>query len=353
MKNTKNKAGKRVVKGWQMKWVYGMGIVIVVGGVMAFGLIGYYAYDMKREGALPMIYMILPLIIVYTIAIRGALSGMEERIHRLSDGIGAVTQGDLDYRIELKDAEEYRSLYEGFNRMAEELSHTRQEMEDFTNTFAHEFKTPITSINGFAELLLEKWEVIDEKERQEYLTMIAEQSRRLSDLSKNTLLLSKVNAMQIVTNRERYNLTEQIRGCVILFLQEMEKKDIGVELPEDEDLWYYANPGLLEHVWINLLSNAVKYTGEGGRIRITQQESDVDVKITISDTGVGMDEVTRAHIYEKYFRKDTAASPSGNGIGLAVVAGIISLCGGNVAVESTPGEGSSFTVTLKKEADKV
>ncbi len=349
MKNTKNEAGRRIVKGWRMKWVYGMGVVIVVGGVMAFGLIGHYTFDMEREGAISMIYMILPLIIVYTIAIRGALGGMEERMRRLTDGINAVTEGNLDYRIELKDAEEYRGVYEGFNRMVKELSNTRREMEDFTNTFAHEFKTPITSINGFAELLLEKWDVLDAHERQEYLGMIAEQSRRLSDLSKNTLLLSKVNAMQIVTNREKYNLTEQIRGCVILLFQEMEKKDIEVEIPE-EDLCYYGSRELLEHVWINLLTNAVKYTGTGGEIRITQQEGDDELRVTISDTGVGMDEETIAHIYEKYFRKDTAASPSGNGIGLAVVAGIIRLLGGEVTVESAPGEGSSFTVLLKKEA---
>ncbi len=350
MKNSKNDAAKtkKVFKTWQMKWVYLMGIVIVVGGVMAFGLVGYYAYDMDREGALPMLYMVLPLVIVYAIAIRGALGGIEERMSRLSDGINAVTEGDLNYQIELKGAEEYHTVYEGFNRMARELAHTRMEMQDFTNTFAHEFKTPITAINGFAELLLEQWDTVDEKDRIEYLTLIAGRSKRLSDLSKNTLLLSKVNAMQIVTDMEDYNLTEQLRECVIMQLQSIDSKNIDVELPEEMDISYRGNRELLEQVWINLISNAIKYTPPGGRITISQQKEDGTVAVSITDTGVGMDEETIAHMYEKYFRKDTAVSPSGNGIGLAVAARIVELCEGSIDAESVVGEGTTFRVTLKK-----
>ncbi len=341
-----NNQKKPIFKNWQMKWVYSVGIVIVVGGVMAFGLIAFYFFDMGRDRAISMVYMVLPLILLYAVAIRGALGGMEQRMHKLSDGIEAVTEGDLNYRIELKDAEEYEKVYEGFNRMAEELSKTRQEMVDFTNTFTHEFKTPITSINGFAKLLLEKWEIIPESERREYLELIASQSRRLSELSQKSLLLSKVNAMQIVTDREKYNLTEQIRSCVILLFQDMERKNIEVELPE-EDLFYYGNRELLEHVWINLLSNAVKYTPEGGRITITQSGDNERISVTVRDNGVGMDEETQRHIFEKYYRQDTAVSPSGNGIGLSVAARIAELCGGGITIESSVGGGSAFTVELK------
>ncbi len=344
MKASDNHTEKKIFKGWQMKWVYLLGIAIIVGSVMAFGLVAYFSYDMEKEGAISMIYMVLPMLLVYTVAIRGALSGMEQRMHKLFDGIEAVTEGDLDYRIDLKESAEYRHVYEGFNKMTQELSNTRKEMQDFTNTFAHEFKTPITSISGFAKLLLDHWETMDPTERNEYLRLIAEESRRLSELSEKSLLLSKVNAMQIVTNKENYNLTEQLRRCVILLIGEMEKKQIGVELP-DEDLYYVGNKELLEHVWINLLTNAVKYTPEGGQIIIAQTKED-HIAITITDTGVGMDEETLSHIYEKYFRKDTSVSSSGNGIGLAVVHRIISLCGGTLTAKSVPGEGSSFTVTL-------
>ncbi len=342
------KTSKKIFDRRKMKWVYIMGIVIIIGGVMAFGFVGHYVYDIEDYDYLPMVYMILPLVIVYAVAIRGALGGMEERMRRLTDGIQAVTEGNLDYRIEMKDAEEYYNVYEGFNRMAAELSQTRREMQDFTNTFAHEFKTPITSINGFAELLRDNWETIDDNDREQYLSLIAEQSLRLSKLSQNTLLLSKVNAMQIITDREDYDLSEQLRSCVILLMHDIDKKNLEIDFPEDSSIMFHGNRELMEHVWINIISNAIKYTPVAGMISIGQFEDDDTITVTVRDTGVGMDSDVASHIFEKYYRYDTAVSSSGNGIGLSVAARIVSLCGGDITVDSAPGKGSIFTIKLKK-----
>lgn len=346
--NNGEETRKRLFSLFGVRWVYFAGVVVVAGGVMAFGFIGYYVFDFEKNGAFPMIYMILPMILVYAAAIRGALYGIEKRMHRLTEAIHAVAEGDLDYRIDLKGADEYRRVYEEFNQMVAELSRTRQEMLDFTNEFAHEFKTPITSISGFAGLLLEKGDAIEKEECREYLQLIADQSKRLSKLSQNVLLLSKVSAMQIVTDREAYDLGEQLRGCVILFLNEMEDKNISVELPEDLEISFYGNRELLEHVWLNLIGNAVKYTPRGGTITVDCEDRGEEIAVAISDTGDGMDEQTAAHIFEKYYHKDTRVSESGNGIGLSLVFRIVTLCGGSVSLESAPGEGSTFIVTLPK-----
>ena len=339
---------RRLFTVWKMKWVYLVGLMVIIGGVMAFGLLGFFVFHFDRTSALSMIAMVPLMILVYTAALNLMLSGMEKRMKRLIDGIHEVSGGNLSYRIEMKNAEEYRILYQEFNQMAEELSATRAEMEAFTNEFAHEFKTPIASINGFSELLLENSKDIDDEERLQYLKMIRDQSKRLLRLSQNTLLLSKVNAMQIVTGRARYDLGEQIRRCVILFHKEIEEKKLTVNLPEEFDPVITGNEELLEHVWLNLLSNAIKYTKEDGEIAITFRETPDRVSVSITDTGIGMDEETVSHIFEKYYQHDTVSITRGNGIGLSIVGRIVELSEGSVSVSSYPGTGTTFTVELFK-----
>ena len=103
---------------------------------------------------------------------------------------------------------------------------------------------------------------------------------------------------------------------------------------------------MLSHVWVNLLGNAVKFTPNGGTVSCTLRADARLVTVTISDTGCGMDENTQRHIFEKFYQGDTSHTGDGNGIGLTIVGRILVLCGGNIRVESAPGMGSTFTVTL-------
>ena len=333
---------------WRLKWTVVIGMMIVTGGVMAFGLVGAVAFHFNDENSISMLGMILPMIVVCILVLLIIDSHIRKKMKKIIDGIHEVAEGNFDYRIDLKDAEEYHQLYEDFNMMATELYRTRKEMDSFVNEFAHEFKTPITSISGFAKLLYETGEGIEDDERMQYLQMIAEQSERLCSLSQNTLLLSKVNAMQIISDRERYDICEQIRRCVILLSDGIEEKHLNVGIPEDCVMMYYGNQELLEHVWINLLSNAVKYTPEGGDIVIRFEENTDVISISISDTGTGMDEETVSRIFDRYYQHDTVSLTRGNGIGLAIVKRITELSGGDITVESAPGSGSTFTVKLPK-----
>ncbi len=230
--------------------------------------------------------------------------------------------------------------------MTLELKKTKEEMEAFTNEFAHEFKTPITAISGFADVLAETGESIETKERMEYLKMIQDESRRLLHLFQNTLLLSKMEAMQVVVEKEDYDLAEQIRQCLILLSKSLDEKNIEIEMDEDLSLNYCENRELLQHVWINLLNNAVKFTPEGGTITITGKRDDAKISVSIADTGIGMDEETASHIFEKYYQNDPVSLTKGSGIGLAIVKRIVDLCGGEITVSSWPGTGSKFTIVL-------
>nr|MCR4674579.1 HAMP domain-containing histidine kinase [Lachnospiraceae bacterium] len=243
-------------------------------------------------------------------------------------------------------AGEYEDVYKQFNAMTMELKRTKEEMEAFTNEFAHEFKTPITAISGFSDYLLETGKDIETEERLEQLRMISEESKRLLNLSMNTLLLSKVEAMQVVSDKEKYDVAEQLRRCIILLSKQLDNKNIDVEMDEDLELPIYANQELLQHVWNNLLSNAVKFTKEGGTITIVGEVTKKELSVRITDDGMGMDEETIGRIFDKYYQNDTTSLTKGSGIGLSIVKRIVILCGGSITASSYPGSGSTFTVKL-------
>lgn len=341
----KNKwSGYRKLKGFG--WVYLIGTIVVIGGVMAYGLIGSLFFHFDDITSLSMLGMIPIMSFIYYRSMRPVVRNLSSKIKRLTDALDEVADGNLNYQIDTKRAGEYEIVYKQFNAMTLELKKTKKEMEDFTNEFAHEFKTPITAIIGFSDYLLETSQGIETPERIEQLQMISEESKRLLNLSMNTLLLSKVDAMQVVENKEKYDLAEQLRKCVILLSKELDKKEIELEMDEDLRLPYYGNEELLSHVWINLLNNAIKFTPNGGEIKIQGSSDKEKITVKITDSGVGMDEQTIEKIFDKYYQNDTTNLAKGSGIGLSIVKRIVTLCGGNITVGSYKGSGSTFAVIL-------
>ncbi|MEK3789889.1 HAMP domain-containing sensor histidine kinase [Paenibacillus sp. FSL K6-1230] len=329
----------------QFRWVLIADAIVVVGGVMAYGLIATYWLGMTRDNAFSMLAIIPLMMIAVGLGTFFTLRSVRRKMGDLLIGIKEVSNGNLEVRLDSRKAEEYAPIYDGFNRMTSELKNTKAEMQNFVNEFSHEFKTPITSISGFAQHLIDTGDGIESPERIQYLQVIADQSLRLSALSHNMLLLSKVEACEIITEKEAFDLSEQIKRCVILLLPKIEQKKIELELDVD-DIFYVGNAELIEQVWINLLSNAIKFTPEYGEIKISAKCTSDQLTLTFSDSGVGMDEATAARIFEKYYQHDTTSTVRGNGIGLSIVLRIISLCGGKIRVESTPQEGSTFIIEL-------
>lgn len=336
----------RIKQALQVKWVFFLSAAVVVGGVMSFGMIGFFVFHFDQSTSITMLGMILPMELVVGVALYLVLKRMDKRTSRLLDAIQEVSDGNLDVEIDTKNAEEYQQIYENFNRMVKELKNTKIEMENFSNHLAHEFKTPITSISGFAEYLYQTGEGIETEERMQFLKLIADQAQRLSSLSQNTLLLSKVEACQIVTEKEMFSLGEQIKQCVLLLLNQFEQKHIAIHIPEDFEFEYYGNRELMEQIWINLLNNALKFTPEYGEVSIWYERSAEHLQICVSDTGIGMDEETQEKIFDKYYQNDTSGLTKGNGIGLSIVRRIVELCKGEICVKSEPGQGSTFMIRL-------
>ena len=261
----------------------------------------------------------------------------------LTRGLRAVADGDFSQRLEPERGGPLQPAYEDFNKMSKELQSIQTLRSDFINHFSHEFKTPITAIKGFAELLREPETTAEE--REQYLQIILDESSRLADLANSTLLLTKLESQQCIAEKRPYSLDEQIKRCAILLSHVWEKKRISFTA-NLEPAEYDGNEELMRHVWLNLLSNAVKYTPEGGEITVDLRKEPGELVVTVADTGIGMSEEVRSHIFDKYYQGDPNSGGRGLGLGLSIVHRIVELCGGQLQVDSVEDQGSTFTVRL-------
>ncbi len=240
---------------------------------------------------------------------------------------------------------EMSELIEGFNEMAQELDGIELFRNDFINNFSHEFKTPIVSIRGFAKELL--YGDLSAEQRREYVKIIAEESDRLSKLSTNVLELSKLENQQIVTNKSDFYLDEQLRQCILLQETAWTEKSIEI-LPELAEVKLHSNEELLAHIWNNLIANAIKFTPPCGMIHVTLTANESSATVSITDTGIGMTEEVKQHIFEKFYQGDPSHHRTGYGIGLTMAGRAATLLGATITVDSTPNRGSTFTVTLPR-----
>lgn len=269
-------------------------------------------------------------------------------VNKLIDRMNRLASGDYKARMEFKGPFSKNSavqeVSESFNRMAEELQNTEMLRSDFINNFSHEFKTPIVSIAGFAKLL--RRGNLDEAQKEEYLRIIEEESLRLSQMATNVLNLTKVENQTILTGVTQFNLSEQIRSCMLLLSDGWEQKELELSLDFGEH-YICADEELLKQVWINLLGNAVKFTPRGGLIEVTIEEAEDSLAVSVLNTGSEIPEEARDKIFRKFYQADESHSAEGNGIGLAIVKMIVDLHKGSISVDS--GEGKTvFTLRLPK-----
>ncbi len=271
-------------------------------------------------------------------------------VYRIINQLNRLADGDFKARLHFgKPIGEYptfKQVEKSFNRAAEELEHTEMLRSDFINNFSHEFKTPIVSIAGFAKLL--RRGNLSPEQRNEYLSIIEEESLRLSAMATSVLLLTKVENMTILTGVTVFNLTEEIRSSVLLLEEKWTAKGIEMDIDCGEEYTIEADGELLKHVWINLLDNAVKFSPENGKVTTAVKEEGKFLSVSVSNSGPDIPREKIGRIFNKFYQADESHSSEGNGIGLAVVRKICDLHSGTVSAESSGGT-TTFTVLLPKE----
>ena len=269
-------------------------------------------------------------------------------VRTLIDGMDSLASGDFSTRVNvgsiMKKYPAYVGVADSFNKMAEQLENTEMLRGDFINNFSHEFKTPIVSIAGFAKLL--KRGNLTPEQQTAYLDAIEEESLRLSAMATNVLSLTKVENQSILSDVTEYNLSEQLRSCVLLLERKWEEKELELNLEFDEHT-VRANEELLKQVWINLLDNAIKFAPRGHTVQIGIQEDTDALHVAVLNTGSSIPAEKQGLIFNKFYQADESHTIPGNGVGLAVVKRVVELHGGSVTVKSGD-DVTVFTVTLPK-----
>jgi len=302
--------------------------------------------NLFRNYAMLLAYAFLFSIIVFMLIIMGLSNKAMKPIVQLNNATQEVARGNFDVVVVNDSQDEIGQLTESFNKMAKELKSIEYLRKDFVSNVSHEFKTPISSILGFAKLL-ENRNLTDE-EKKEYLDIIVEESKRLSNLSTNILNLSKLESQEIVFNKSEYDLDEQMRNVILLLEPKWYEKNISFDI-EMENISLHANEDLMQQVWINLLNNAITYSHPKGVIHIKVYNEEEQAVIVIRDEGIGMDEYTKERMFEKFFKGNSSLSKEGTGLGLALVKRIIDLHHGTIEVESRPGEGTRIKLAITNE----
>ena len=270
-------------------------------------------------------------------------------VNRLINQMNRLASGDFKARIQfgkpIASHPTFREIEGSFNKMAEELESTEMLRSDFINNFSHEFKTPIVSITGFAKLL--KRGDLSPEQQREYLDIIEMESLRLAAMATNVLDVTKVENQTILTDVTRFNLSEQLRSCVLMLLEgKWKAKEINFSVEFDEHM-IMANQELLQHVWVNLLDNAIKFSPEGGTVTMLIREQAESLEVTVSNPGPTIPKEQMGKIFNKFYQVDESHNTAGNGIGLALVKQIVQLHNGKVSVTSENGL-TTFAVMLPK-----
>ncbi len=266
-------------------------------------------------------------------------------IQKLGEAMDRVADGDFEVRLDDKCGfKEIREIYGNFNLMIRELQSTEILQTDFVSNVSHEFKTPINAIEGYATLLQDEGRLLTDEQSQ-YVEKILFNTKRLSKLVGNILLLSKVDNQMIQTKQSAFRIDEQIRQSIVSMESEWTKKDIDFVV-DLEIVEYTGNENLMIHVWDNLLGNAIKFSPQNGVIGIKLIKRAGRIIYMIADDGPGIPENMQKHVFDRFYQSDSSHKEEGNGLGLALVKQIVGLAGGEVDVENVPGGGCQFTVTL-------
>lgn len=267
-------------------------------------------------------------------------------VKKLRRAIEQVADGDLTVRLEPESSymKEIQEIYSGFNLMTHELAATEILQTDFVSNVSHEFKTPINAIEGYATLL-QGFENMTKTEQTECIDKILFNTKRLSELVGNILLLSKTENQAIDANKKKYRLDEQIRKALLVYEPEWTKKEIEFDV-EMEDIDYFGNEKLLYHVWYNLIGNAIKFSPEFGIVVIKLVRDGSSVIFEVTDNGPGLSEEAQKHMFDKFYQGDSSHKQEGNGLGLALVKKILDACGGDISAINLPDGGCRFTVII-------
>jgi len=287
---------------------------------------------------------LLSVIPVYIFSLR-----LSKPLKEINKAAKLIAGGEFSKRLNIDSKDEIGELAGSFNQMVTALQNLEEMRRDFIANVSHELKTPMTSIRGFIEGILDG--TIPEDKHKLYLEIVRDETNRLNRLVNNLLDLARMEAGENTLQFKDFNINELVRRSIIKLEKLITDKDITVDAEfEKEDTFVNADADAIERVMYNLVHNAVKFTPEGGKINLCVRTQKNRVFVSVEDSGPGIPEEERELIWERFHKSDKSRSKDkdGTGLGLAIVKNIIKNHSQEIWVESEPGKGSKFTFTLNK-----
>ncbi|MHA6250447.1 sensor histidine kinase [Oceanobacillus sp. CAU 1775] len=266
-------------------------------------------------------------------------------ISKLTQATKSLSDGDFHVELATGRRDELGELSRSFLGMANQLEQMEDVRKEFISNISHDIQSPLSNIKGYTNLLGK--ETITKDEREHYVSVIQDETQRLSSLTKQLLLLASLDRMDDLMDKKRFNVGKQLKELIRTHQWQAGENGImmSYSLP---DIEINGDASLLNAVWDNLLTNAIKYNRPEGTIEVTlEQKGDLAV-VTIKDTGVGLNEIERDRIFDRFYRADAARSRTieGTGLGLSIVHTVVKLHSGKIKVDSQENKGSTFTIEL-------
>jgi len=268
-------------------------------------------------------------------------------IKALTSTIRRMGKGDLSARVKVRASGEMKELADSYNTMAEKIENFDQSRSQFVQNASHELKTPLATMKLLLENLIYQPDMPKELQ-QEFMQDMNHEIDRLSGIITDLLTLTKMDSAGDAMKNEKLDFTGLCNESVHSLTPAAEKAGLTLTASISKGVTLYGDKSKLGQVVYNLIDNAIKYTPEGGVITVTLKADNRNVTFSVKDTGVGIPQEDAKHIFDRFYRVDKARSreTGGTGLGLSIVRQMVQLHGGEIAVDSQPGKGSTFTVTL-------
>lgn len=285
---------------------------------------------------------VLVLFVIYTF-----LSKILTRpLIRMKEATEKLSKGEFDVILPYIGKDELGELSGSIQKLSDDLERLKTDRNEFLATVAHELSTPLTYLIGYSKIAMRK--EVGQKEREHYLSIIAEESDRMKELVKNLLDLAKMDENTFTVSKDYFWAKPFFENIIKLVGPSFELKNQKLHFVCNENFQVYADSLRLEQIVLNLLDNSLKYSKENSIVTLEVQEIDNKTVISVADQGIGIPSEEIKFIFEKLYRVEKSRSRSfgGSGIGLSVVKELVEAHGGSIDVKSTLGEGSTFTVTI-------
>ena len=273
---------------------------------------------------------------------------LTDPLQKVTDAAQRFGGGDLSVRVEGVEGDgEVADLARTFNQMAENIQSNDNSRGQFMGNIAHELRTPMTTIKGFIDGILDG--TIPPEMQNHYLQLVSEETGRLARLIQNMLDLSKLESGEYQVNARMFNIWETLTGVALSAEQRINDGMIDIDgLTMDEKVLVYADPDLIHQVAYNLLDNAIKFTPAGGTIRFSVEKLGPEVEISIWNSGQGISPEALPYVFQRFYKEDRSRGlhARGAGLGLNICKVLVNLSGGQIRVESQQGEWCKFVFTL-------